>query len=310
MPHCLIIDNMHECILEKLRNTDVEVDYRPDIKRPEILSILKNYQFLIVRSKTLIDREIIDHGPNLQYIARAGAGLENMDVEYMTQKGIKTLNAPEGNRDAVGEHAIGMLLSLLNKLNSADRKIRNRVWDREGGRGVELKNKTVGIIGYGNTGKAFAQRLKGFCCKVLAYDKYRINYGDEFVKEVSLEEIFIQADVISLHVPITDETRNMVNENFLDKFSKSIYLINTARGEVVPMKSVVYGLEAGKLLAVALDVLECEDLSKLSLEQEVNFQILAKSEKVLFTPHVGGWTYESYEKISSVLADKIIDLVQ
>jgi D-3-phosphoglycerate dehydrogenase len=203
-----------------------------------------------------------------------------------------------------------MILVLLNNLHIADRQVRNYVWDREGNRGAELHGKTVGIIGYGNMGSAFAQRLIGFGCKVLAFDKYKFGYSDQFVQESSLEDLFEEVDILSLHVPLTKETHSMVDSKFLERFRKSIYLINMARGEVVPMGAVVHGLEKGILKGAALDVLECENLARLNVDQKINFDILTASDRVLFSPHVGGWSFESYQKISEVLADKIIDKMQ
>lgn len=307
MLKCLIIDGMHESIINKLQETGIEVDYRPDILREQVMDCIHNYEILVLRSKTPVDKELIDRGSNLQYVARAGAGIDNLDLEYLDKMGIGAINAPEGNRDAVGDHTVGMLLVLLNKMHSADRQVRKLVWDREGNRGTELYNKTVGIIGYGNMGSAFAERLIGFGCKVLAYDKYKNNFSDQYVKAVTLDDIFRDSDILSLHVPLTVETNRMVNEDFLNKFSKSIYLINMARGEVVPMKSIIYGLDSGRIIGAALDVLECEKLTEFSKDQKESFDVLSSSERVLFTPHVGGWSIESYQKISEVLAEKIID---
>jgi D-3-phosphoglycerate dehydrogenase len=307
MPKCLIIDGMHESIIYKLQEAGIEVDYRPEITRQQVMDCLHSYEILVVRSKTPIDKELVDYGTKLKYVARAGAGIDNLDLEYLNKVGIDVINAPEGNRDAVGDHTIGMLLVLLNKIHVADRQVRQMIWDREANRGTELHNKTVGIVGYGNMGRAFAKRLPGFGCKVLAYDKYKTEYSDQYVEAVTMEDLFRESDILSLHVPLTSETNKMVNEDFLNKFLKNIYLINMARGEVVPMKSVVYGLESGKIISAALDVLECEKLAKLNIDQKKNFDILAASDQILLTPHIGGWSFESYQKISDVLAEKIID---
>jgi len=307
MPKCLIIDGMHESIVHKLQEAGVDVDYKPDIIRTQVMNCIHNYEILVVRSKTPIDKELIDRGINLKYVARAGAGIDNLDLEYLKKTGIEAINAPEGNRDAVGDHTVGMLLVLLNKMHIADQQVRKLVWDREGNRGTELHNKTVGIIGYGNMGSAFAERLPGFGCKVLAYDKYKSDFSDQYVKAASLEDLFQEADILSLHVPLTKETNNMVSNEFLNKFSKNIYLINMARGEVVPLNTVVYGLETGRIICAGLDVLECERMTEFSQDQKNNFDILTASDRTLFTPHVGGWSFESYQKISEVLAEKIID---
>ncbi len=306
MNRCLIIDSIQEIIIKNLNNEGVIVDYRPNITREEILQVIEAYEILVVRGKTRIDSKVIEKGKRLKIIARAGSGLDILDVDYIRSKGIKIVNSPEANRDAVGDHTVGMLLSLMNKLHVADKQVRAKLWDRENNRGYELQGKIVGIIGYGNMGKAFATRLHGFGCQVIAYDKYKKGFGDAKYREVSMDEVFDQADILSLHVPLTDETRGMVDEKYIDRFKKSFFLLNTARGEVVPMKSVVYGLKSGKLMGAALDVLECEKLAMLNSVQNRYFEYLASSDKTLLTPHVGGWSYESYEKISKVLSEKIM----
>jgi len=255
MPKCLIIDDMHESIIHKLQEAGIEVDYKPEFTREQVIDCLHNYEILVVRSKTTVDKELIDYGIKLNCVARAGAGIDNLDIEYLNKVGIEAINAPEGNRDAVGDHTVGMLLALLNKIHTADQQVRQLIWDREANRGTELHNKTVGIIGYGNMGKAFAKRLQGFGCKVLAYDKYKSNYSDQYVEAANMEDLFREADILSLHVPLTRETDEMINEDFLNKFLKNIYLINTARGEVVPMKSVVYGLKSGKIISASMSLI-------------------------------------------------------
>jgi D-3-phosphoglycerate dehydrogenase len=226
-------------------------------------------------------------------------------VEACRQRNIALFNAPEGNRVAVAEHALGMLLCLFNKLHLADRQVRGGTWDREGNRGVELMGKTVGIIGYGNTGREFARRVNAFGCPVLAYDKYQQGYGDPFAEESTLEAIYEQADVLSLHVPLTPETLGWVDENFLGRFRKEIYLVNTARGEIVPLAGLMAALESGKVHGACLDVLENEKLATLNPTQRAAFDALAASDRVLLTPHVAGWTHESYRKINLVLVEKI-----
>ena len=247
--------------------------------------------------------------PNLQFIARSGAGMENIDVTYCQSRGIRLYNSPEGNRNAVGEHALGMLLSLMNKLHTADKEVREGKWDREGNRGVELDGKTVGIIGYGNNGKAFAKKLKGFDVNVLAYDKYKQSFGSEFVKECTLDSILDQADVISFHIPQNEETLFFANADFFHKIEKPIFLLNLSRGKIVDTSALVKAIENGKVLGAGLDVLEYEKSSFESFfEQElpIPFQYLLNSSKVILSPHVGGWTNESYFKLSNVLADKIL----
>ncbi len=221
------------------------------------------------------------------------------------QKHIVVFHAGKGNRDAVAEHAIGMLLGLFNNILKADREVRKGIWDREGNRGVELMNKTVEIIGYGNNGSATAKRLSGFGCKVLAYDKFRDNYGDQFAEESSLEKIVANADILSLHIPLTDETRYLIDEDFIEKFEKQFYLLNLSRGEIVKLSAVVAGLKSGKIKGACLDVLENEKLKTLNSEQQESFDYLVSSDKVVLTPHIGGWTHESYYRINEVLMRQI-----
>ncbi len=305
MKTCLIIDLMHESIFPLMKEIGWQVDYRPDIKRDEILQLIHQYEGMIVRSKTTIDKEIIAKATKLEWIGRAGAGLDQLDVEALEARNIKILNAPEGNRDALGEHAIAILLALFNKVHIADRQIRKGIWDREGNRGVELMGKTVGIIGYGFMGQAFARRLQGFGVEVMAYDKYKSNYGDAFAREAGMDEIFEKTDVLSLHIPLTEETRFVLDPVYLRGFKKNIYLLNTARGKNISFKTLVESLQSGKLKGAALDVLENEKITQFTAEQQHYFNLLVQYENVIFTPHVGGWTFESYEKINQTLVSKI-----
>ena len=305
MKKCLIIDRLHECILPLLEEMGYQVDYRPGLSRDEVLAIISNYEGLIVRSKLAVDREVIDRATRLQFVGRAGAGLDQLDTDALTARDIAILNAPEGNRDALAEHMVGMLLSLLNKINQAHRQICSGTWDREANRGVELMGKTVGLIGYGYMGRAFARRLSGFGVNVLAYDKYQSDYGDAYATEASMETLHEQADIVSFHVPLTEETQNMVDESYLNRFQKNIFLLNSARGQIATLKTLAEGLHQGTLRGLALDVLENEQLAQLTDEQRHSLDELCQSDRVLLTPHVAGWTYESYEKISRVLAQKI-----
>ena len=305
MKKCLIVDKMHPSIVPLLSEIGYDANYQPEITRSEVLSQISDYEGLIVRSKLHIDAELIEQASSLQYVARAGAGLDQLDEEELQAKGIHILNAPEGNRDALGEHTLGMLLNLLNHISKADQQIRQGIWDREGNRGVELMGKTVGIIGYGNMGQAFARRLSGFNVQILAYDKYRTHYTDEFAQEAAMEDIFQQAEIISFHVPLTPETQFLVDKLYLSNFSKNIFLLNTARGKIITLTTLVNALASGKIRGAALDVLENEKLAQLSLEQQTAFDQLRQSDRVLFTPHVAGWTFESYEKINRTLVEKI-----
>ncbi len=306
----LFVDSVHPILPEKLSDAGFICDYQPDIQDDQISKIIADYDGLIIRSKIKIDKQMIDNAPKLKFIGRVGAGLENIDVKYAEVKGIKCFNSPEGNRDAVGEHAVGMLISLLNNILKADREIRNGKWLREPNRGIELKNKTIGIIGYGNMGSAFAQRLKGFGANVIAYDKYKFNYSDEFVAEKSLNDIFKASDILSLHVPLTEETLFMVNNAFINKFKKNIFIINTARGKVIKTDDLVKNMKTGKVLGAALDVLEYEKTSFESLHSNEklpeSFEYLIKTDRVILTPHIAGWTNESNIKLSEFLGDKII----
>jgi len=299
----LIVDDLHPAFKEQATLLGFEVDDLPLITRQETLDIIKDYVGIAVRTKFRIDKELFDAAPNLEFVARAGAGLDNIDESVAKERNIKLLNAPEGNMDAVGEHATGLLLSLMNNFRNADQQIRNGKWDREGNRGYELKGKTVGIIGYGFMGRSFAKKLKGFEVNVIAYDKYKTGFSDEFAKEVSMEEIVRQSDVLSLHIPLTTETRQMVDEEYLFHFRKPIFFINTARGEIVNTKAVLNAIEQRKILGAGLDVLETEKFPLLAEQQW--YTELVKCEQVILTPHVGGWTFDSYRKISEVLAEKL-----
>lgn len=303
----LIVDELHPVFKERAIAMGYEVDDLPLFTREQTLAAISNYQGIAVRTKFRIDQELMAAAPSLKFIARAGAGLDNIDVDYARSQNIELLNAPEGNMDAVGEHAVGMLLSLMNNFRNADQEVRNGTWDREGNRGYELKGKTVGIIGYGFMGKSFAKKLAGFEVNVIAYDKYKTGFSDAHAKEVSMEEIVKHSDVLSLHIPLTSETRQMVNEEYFFHFRKPIFFINTARGEIVNTQAVLQAIQTGEILAAGLDVLEVEKFP--SLQQTPWFNDLKSSGKLILTPHVGGWTFESYRKISEVLADKLIAVI-
>jgi D-3-phosphoglycerate dehydrogenase len=303
----LIVDELHPVFKERAIALGYEVDDEPLFTREQTLAAISAYQGIAVRTKFRIDQELMAAAPSLKFIARAGAGLDNIDEAYALSRNITLLNAPEGNMDAVGEHAIGLLLSLMNNFRNADQEVRNGIWDREGNRGYELKGKTVGIIGYGFMGKSFAKKLSGFEVNVIAYDKYKTGFTDAYAKEVSMEEIVRQSDVLSLHVPLTGETRQMLNEEYLFHFRKPFFFINTARGEIVNTGAVLAGIQSGKILAAGLDVLEVEKFPALANQDW--FNQLKDAGKVILTPHVGGWTFESYRKISEVLAEKLSSVI-
>jgi D-3-phosphoglycerate dehydrogenase len=301
----LIIDEMHLSIIDLLEKEGHQVDYEPKISRSEILEKVAGYHGLVIRSKTPMDRELLEKASQLQFIARAGAGLDQIDLEYLVERGIKLFHAAKGNRDAVAEHAIGGLLALFNHVIKADSEVRKGIWDREGNRGHELKGKTVGIMGYGNMGSQFAKRLKGFGVRVMAYDKYKLGFGSDEVEEVIWEKVKAEADVLSLHIPLTSETRNFFTYEELKSFSKPFWLINTARGEVISFEVLNRALDEGILKGAVLDVLENEKFKKFTDKQKEEFERLTARDNVIFSPHVAGWTFESYEKINKVLVKRI-----
>ncbi|WP_255534567.1 NAD(P)-dependent oxidoreductase [Chryseolinea lacunae] len=305
MPLCLVIDPMHESLFEMMTGIGWQVDYKPNITRDEIKALHTGYDGLIVRSKTTIDRDLLGDAPTLKLVGRAGAGLDNVDLAYMEEKGIHVLHASEGNRDAVGEYAVGTLLSLLRNIPRGDQQVRQSVWDREGNRGEEIMGKTIGIVGYGNMGHAFARRLSGFGCNVLAYDKYKTGFTDAFVREVSMETLWSESDMLSLHIPLTAETRMMVNGEYLKRFKKRIVFVNTARGEIVSLTDLAEAVEQGQVRGAVLDVLENEKLDKLTASQRHAFNLLANRSNVILTPHIAGWTFESHVKINVALVHKI-----
>lgn len=300
----LIVDDIHPVFLEKLQQKNIAFDYRPAIGREETLDIIARYTGLVIRSKFKVDAAFLDAAPQLTFIARGGAGMDNIDEAYALQKGVLLLNAPEGNRDAVGEHMVGMLLGLMNNLNRSNNEVRSGLWRREENRGLELGGRTVALIGYGNNGQAMARKLSGFGVTVIAYDKYKTGFSDAYATEVSMEEVVKRADVLSLHIPLTRETRNMVDDKYLVHFRKPIFFLNGARGEIVNIPSILKGLDEGRILGAAFDVLPVEKFPNLA--REPWFVPLIKHEKVALSPHVAGWSVESYFKIADILADKVI----
>ncbi|MCK4407505.1 MAG: hypothetical protein KAT33_07520 [Bacteroidales bacterium] len=304
----LFIDSVHPVLMGDFIDMGFKCDYFPEYKKEDYEMIIHEYFGVIIRSKIKLDKHILEKANQLKFIGRVGSGLENIDVEFAEKKGIKCFNSPEGSRDAVGEQTVGMLLSLLNNLNRTDKEVRQGKWNREKNRGTEIKDKTIGIIGYGNMGSAFAEKISGFGAKVIAYDKYKFNYSDKFITETDLETIFNETDILSIHVPLTEETTYMVDDSFINKFKKEIYFINTSRGKVVKTEDLVKNIQSGKIKGAALDVLEYEDLSFENLVKENlpdAFKFLINSDKVILSPHIAGWTYESKYKLAKVLVDKI-----
>ncbi|PJJ09992.1 D-3-phosphoglycerate dehydrogenase [Flavobacterium sp. 1] len=304
----LHIDSNHPLLWEQLGQAGFINHADFTSSKQEIEAKIQDYQGIVIRSRFKIDKQFLDKATNLQFIARVGAGLESIDCDYATSKNVALIAAPEGNCNAVGEHTLGMILSLFNKLNIADSEIRSGEWNREKNRGYELNGKTVGIIGYGNMGKAFAKKLRGFEVEVLCYD-IKENVGDANARQVSLKELQQKTDVLSLHIPWTPETDKMVDSDFINAFSKDIWIINTSRGKNIITADLVTAIQSGKVLGAGLDVLEYEKLSFENLFQDKNtpeaFQYLLDGRKVILTPHIAGWTYESHERLAQVIVDKI-----
>lgn len=312
----LHLDTNHPLIIEQFTELGFENHEDYTSNKEEIEAKIHEYNGIIIRSRFTLDQHFLDKATNLKFIGRLGAGLENIDCEYAKHKGIFLASAPEGNRNAVGEHALGMLLSLFNKLNKADQEVRNGKWDREGNRGIELDYRTVGIIGYGNMGKAFAKKLRGFNCEVICYDILG-GVGDENARQVGIMEFQQKIDVISLHIPQTELTNQIVNQKFIDGFKNPFWLLNTARGKCVVTTDLVSALKSGKILGAGLDVLEYEKksfenlfktaVSPSGVEGSIPeaFQYLIEAENVLLTPHVAGWTVESKIKLAQTVVDKV-----
>lgn len=305
----LITDNTHPVLREKLEAAGHQCRVWTDCTYDTLLQEVQNYDAMVVRSKIAIDRHFLDGARHLRCIGRVGAGMETIDVDYAESLGIRCLNSPEGNRDAVGEHALGLLLALFDKIAAADAEVRQGLWRREANRGLEIKGRTVGIIGFGNMGAAFAQRLQGFECRIVAYDKYKPSgYAPAYVEEVTLAELQRSADIVSLHVPLTDETRHMVDSRFIGAFHHPFFLVNTSRGVVVKTSDLAAAMEKGSVVGAALDVIEYEDMSRDGLDLDhlpEDFRFLLNSACTVLTPHVAGWTVESKYKLAAVLADKI-----
>ena len=306
----LHLDTNHPLLINQLKDLGFTNDEDYSSSKEEIQNKIQGYEGIIIRSRFTIDKRFLDKATSLKFIGRVGAGLENIDVVFAKEKGVHLISAPEGNRNAVGEHTLAMLLSLFNKLNKANSEVRQGKWLREENRGIELNGKTVGIIGYGNMGKAFAKKLRGFDVEVVCYD-IKDNVGDENCKQVSLKEFQEKLDVVSLHTPETPVTLNMINADFINQFAKPFWLLNTARGKSVVTKDLVEALQSGKILGAGLDVLEYEKSSFENLFENKSmpqaFQYLIKADNIILTPHVAGWTIESKEKLAQTIVDKIKD---
>ncbi len=314
----LIADEMHPALMEGLQERQIAFNYQPAINLSEVMSIIAQYEGLVVRSKFYIDKKFIDQAPRLKFIARAGSGTDNLDADYTAMRGITIINAPEALCDAVAEHTVGLILNLNHKIIKSANEVQNLNWNREANRGFELMNSTVGIIGYGHTGSAVARKLSGFGVKVLAYDKYRkikaANDGsfffDEYATSCTLNAIYEQADLLTMHVPLAKETAGWIDKKFFDCFKKPIVFINTARGGIVNTFDLTQALQSGKLKGAALDVLEQEPPFDANKECTSWFNRLREMNNVIITPHIAGWSVQSYERISTVLSDKIYGFLQ
>jgi D-3-phosphoglycerate dehydrogenase / 2-oxoglutarate reductase len=313
MKQVLFLDSVHEILSHRLTRLGYTCLHAYKLTLEELLPHLEETNGIVVRSRIPLNRHFMDLCPNLKWIARSGSGLENIDVDYAHSRKILIFNSPEGNRDSVGEQTIGMLLMLLNNMKTADTEVRRGKWRREENRGHELVGKTVGIIGFGIMGSGVAQKLVGFGCKVIAHDKYKKDFGCSFVSEVSLETLYEQSDIVSLHLPLNTETTHYADGVFFSKFKKPIYFINTSRGKNLKTAALVQAMKEGRVLGACLDVLEYEKSSLEGLEFNhlpEDLQWLIQSENTILTPHIAGWTHESYFKLSNVLADKIEDALE
>ena len=302
----LQLDKNHPLIAEQLTANGFTLFEDFNSSYDELLDKIGNYEGIIIRSRIPIDQNFLEHAKNLKFIARVGAGMENIDVEFAKKSGIALISSPEGNRDAVAEQVLGMLLILKNRLFISSQEVKNGIWKREENRGDEILGKTVGLIGYGNMGKAVAKRFSGFGCTIIFHDILD-NIGDEYGTQVSLETLKKEADILSLHIPITKETHYLIDEKFISEVEKDFYFINTARGKNVKTKDLVKAVKSGKIKGAALDVLEYEKASFENIDHEnEDLNFLLNSEKVIVTPHIAGWTIQSKEKLAQVIVDKIL----
>lgn len=301
----LLIDRFPENMLEKLRLLPVRVDYKPEWRREEVIVAMPETDILVMNSKVKVDAELLAQSPRLQLLCRAGVGMDHFDLPLLAERGVKVFNTPGANAIPVAEQTLGSLLSLLHNVNRSDRQVRQFSWKREENRGFELFGATVGIIGYGNTGSEVGKRLQGFGCKVLAYDKYKSGFAPGHVEECQPERIFEEADILTLHVPLTDETHHLFDAAYLAQFKKPVWLLNLARGPVVDPDALIEGLASGKVLGAALDVLENEKFATLSPVQKSRLETLMDNDRVIFTPHIGGWSHGSLQRINDRIVAEV-----
>ena len=297
----LITDDVHPLLQEGLEEMGFEVHYRPAIKPEEVLNCIHGYEGLVINSKVYVGKEMIDRAVRLKFVCRAGSGLEVIDLEYAKVKNIVAFNSPEGNRNAVAEFALGALLNMMRNISKCNSEVKHNQWNREENRGVELSGKTIGMMAFGNTAQAFARLLSGFDVQVLAYDKYYHGFSSAHVKEATLEQIFEEADVLSLHLPLTPETTFLIDYNFLSNFKKPYWLLNTSRGKILDTAALVRSVEEGKIISAALDVLENEKINSLNAKEQTVFNSLLADNRIFLSPHIAGWTHESKRKIAEVL---------
>ncbi len=297
----LITDDVHTLLPDELRLMGFEVDYRPKITPEEVMNCIAGYQGLVINSKVYVGKEMIDRATKLKFVCRAGSGLEVIDLDYAKSRNIIAFNSPEGNCNAVAEFAMGALLNMMRNVSKSNAEVKNYLWKREENRGVELSGKTIGMIAFGNTAQALAKLLSGFDVQILAYDKYYHGYSSGQVKEASLADIYENTDVLSLHLPLTEETTNMINHGFLSSFKKPYWLLNTSRGKVLDTEALMSCVNEGKIIGAALDVLENEKINSLNSTQQRTFDALTADDRIFLSPHIAGWTHESKRKIAEVL---------